>query len=188
MLSVPFALVGGVFLQWQLGYSMTTAVIIGYISLFAVAIQTGIIMVEFIRGALDQRAGEQSYIDAVIEGSAARLRPKLMTVATIVLSLLPIMLSSGAGHGHHEADRRAEHRRHGHLDAARAVHDAVSVRDRRGHPTMVEQAYVGSGFSRTVRVRLKADTTYNRNWTAQSAVCGGAALTGTSKCAVLTTP
>jgi Cu(I)/Ag(I) efflux system membrane protein CusA/SilA len=97
LLSVPFAMVGGVFLQWVLGYSMTTAVIVGYISLFAVAVQTGIIMVIFIRAALDHRRPEQSYIDAVIDGSASRLRPKLMTVAAIVLSLLPVMLSSGAG-------------------------------------------------------------------------------------------
>jgi Cu(I)/Ag(I) efflux system membrane protein CusA/SilA len=94
LLSVPFAMVGGVFLQWMLGYSMTTAVLVGYISLFAVAVQTGIIMIIFIRAALDKRTDGQSYIDAVIEGSAARLRPKLMTVAAIVLSLLPVMLSS----------------------------------------------------------------------------------------------
>jgi Cu(I)/Ag(I) efflux system membrane protein CusA/SilA len=97
MLSAPFALVGGVLLQWQHGFSMTTAVIIGYVSLFAVAIQTGIIMIEFIREALAHRTPEQSYIDAVIEGSVARLRPKLMTVATTVLGLLPIMFSSGSG-------------------------------------------------------------------------------------------
>jgi Cu(I)/Ag(I) efflux system membrane protein CusA/SilA len=97
MLSAPFALVGGVLLQWQRGFSMTTAVIIGYVSLFAVAIQTGIIMIEFIREALAHRTPQQSYVDAVIEGSIARLRPKLMTVATTVLGLLPIMLSSGSG-------------------------------------------------------------------------------------------
>jgi Cu(I)/Ag(I) efflux system membrane protein CusA/SilA len=97
LLSVPFAMVGGVFLQWMLGYAMTTAVIVGYISLFAVAVQTGIIMVIFIRAALDHRKDGQSYVDAVIDGSAARLRPKLMTVAAIVLSLLPVMLSTGAG-------------------------------------------------------------------------------------------
>ena len=97
MLSAPFALVGGVLLQAFLGYSMTTAVIIGYVSLFAVAIQTGIIMIEFIREALAHRTASQSYIDAVIEGSVARLRPKLMTVATTVLGLLPIMLSTGSG-------------------------------------------------------------------------------------------
>jgi Cu(I)/Ag(I) efflux system membrane protein CusA/SilA len=97
MLSAPFALVGGVLLQWAEGYSMTTAVIIGYVSLFAVAIQTGIIMIEFIREALAQRTTDQSYMDAVVAGSVARLRPKLMTVATTVLGLLPIMLSSGSG-------------------------------------------------------------------------------------------
>ena len=97
MLSAPFALVGGIFLQWALGYPMTTAVIIGYVSLFAVAIQTGIIMIEFIREALAGRSEEQSYVDAVVEGSVARLRPKLMTVATTVLGLLPIMFASGSG-------------------------------------------------------------------------------------------
>jgi Cu(I)/Ag(I) efflux system membrane protein CusA/SilA len=97
LLSVPFAMVGGVFLQWALGYSMTTAVIVGYISLFAVAVQTGIIMVIFIRAALDHRRPDQSYIDAVVDGSTTRLRPKLMTVSAIVLSLLPVMFASGAG-------------------------------------------------------------------------------------------
>ena len=97
MMSAPFALVGGVFLQRLQGYSMTTAVIIGYVSLFAVAIQTGIIMIEFIRQALAHRTAAQSYMDAVIEGSAARLRPKLMTVATTVLGLLPIMFATGSG-------------------------------------------------------------------------------------------
>jgi Cu(I)/Ag(I) efflux system membrane protein CusA/SilA len=76
---------------------MTTAVIIGYVSLFAVAIQTGIIMIEFIREALAHRGDAQSYVDAVVEGSVARLRPKLMTVATTVFGLLPIMFSSGSG-------------------------------------------------------------------------------------------
>ena len=97
MASAPFALVGGVLLQWRLGYTMTTAVIIGYVSLFAVAIQTGIIMIEFIREALARRTADQTYMDAVIEGSAARLRPKLMTVATTVLGLLPIMFATGSG-------------------------------------------------------------------------------------------
>jgi len=97
MLSAPFALVGGVVLQWQQGFSMTTAVIIGYVSLFAVAIQTGIIMIEFIRDALAHRTPAQSYMDAVVQGSVARLRPKLMTVATTIFGLLPIMLSNGSG-------------------------------------------------------------------------------------------
>jgi len=97
MLSVPFALVGGVFLQWMLGYPMTTAVIIGYISLFAVAIQTGIIMVAFIQEAIDRKTENQTYVDAVVEGSVSRLRPKLMTVATTLFSLLPIPFMHGTG-------------------------------------------------------------------------------------------
>jgi len=96
-MSVPFAMAGGVFLQWALGYAMTTAVIIGYISVFAVAVQTGIIMVIFIREALEHRPADQPFLDAVVQGSTARLRPKLMTVATIILSLSLIPLSSGPG-------------------------------------------------------------------------------------------
>ena len=97
MLSVPFAMCGGVFLQWILGYPMTTAVIVGYISLFAIAVQTGIIMVIFIRDALARRTAGESYIEAVIDGSAARLRPKLMTVGAVILSLLPIAFSTRPG-------------------------------------------------------------------------------------------
>ncbi|MEO8465945.1 MAG: CusA/CzcA family heavy metal efflux RND transporter [Gammaproteobacteria bacterium] len=97
MCSVPFALVGGVFLQWWLGYPMTTAVIIGYIALFAVAIQTGIIMIIFIRRALALRRANETYMEAVLDGSVLRLRPKLMTVAVTVLSLAPIMFSTGLG-------------------------------------------------------------------------------------------
>jgi Cu(I)/Ag(I) efflux system membrane protein CusA/SilA len=97
MLSVPLALMGGVFLQGLLGYPMTTAVVIGYVALFAVAIQTGIIMIVFIRQALARRSSQQTYMQAVVEGSVARLRPKLMTVAATVLSLLPVMISNGAG-------------------------------------------------------------------------------------------
>lgn len=98
MLSVPFALIGGVFLQGWLGYPVTTAVIIGYVALFAVAIQTGIIMIVFIRQALARKtASERAYMEAVMEGSVARLRPKLMTVAATVLSLFPVMFSHGQG-------------------------------------------------------------------------------------------
>src|SRR5262249_28374193 len=97
LLSVPFAMVGGVFLQWLLGYSMTTAVMVGYISLFAIAVQTGIIMVVFIRDALAHKSENESYIDAVIHGSTQRLRPKLMTVAAVIFSLVPIALSTRSG-------------------------------------------------------------------------------------------
>ncbi len=97
LLSAPFALVGGVILQWVQGYAMTTAVIIGYIAVFAIAIQTGIIMIEFIRDALARRTNEETYVEAVIAGSVARLRPKLMTVATTVFGLIPVILATGSG-------------------------------------------------------------------------------------------
>jgi len=103
LLAAPFALVGGVLMQWWLGYAITTAVIIGYLAVLAIAIQTGILMVEFIREALAERVIKQNnmttatYIEAVIEGGVARLRPKLMTVVTTVLGLLPIILISGSG-------------------------------------------------------------------------------------------
>jgi Cu(I)/Ag(I) efflux system membrane protein CusA/SilA len=86
-----------VYLQAWLGLPMTTAVIIGYVALFAVAIQTGIIMVVFIRQALAARPAQQSYTEAVIDGSVLRLRPKLMTVAATFLSLLPVMVSKEQG-------------------------------------------------------------------------------------------
>ncbi|VAW59004.1 Cobalt-zinc-cadmium resistance protein CzcA; Cation efflux system protein CusA, partial [hydrothermal vent metagenome] len=97
LLSAPFALTGGVILQWFQGYPLTTAVIIGYIAVLAVAIQTGIIMIEFIRESLSRKPDNQTTMDAVIEGSIARLRPKLMTVATTVISLIPIILITGSG-------------------------------------------------------------------------------------------
>lgn len=97
LLSVPFAMIGGVFLQWALGYTMTTAVVVGYIALFAVAIQTGIIMLIFIRQSLARREASDTFMSAVLAGSVLRLRPKLMTVAATTLSLLPILLSSGPG-------------------------------------------------------------------------------------------
>jgi Cu(I)/Ag(I) efflux system membrane protein CusA/SilA len=71
--------------------------VIGYIALFAVAIQTGIIMIIFIRQALAKAPDGTPYMDSVIAGSVLRLRPKLMTVAATVLSLLPVMLSNGPG-------------------------------------------------------------------------------------------
>jgi Cu(I)/Ag(I) efflux system membrane protein CusA/SilA len=97
MLSAPFALVGGILLQWWQGYAMTTAVVIGYVAVLAIAVQTGIIMVEFIRDALARRSPATPYVDAIVEGSVARLRPKLMTVATTVLGLIPILLAGGSG-------------------------------------------------------------------------------------------
>jgi Cu(I)/Ag(I) efflux system membrane protein CusA/SilA len=102
MLSVPFALVGGVYLVWLLGYNMSVAVWIGFIALYGIAVETGVVMVIYLHEALDKRllAGpvtEQDIYDATFEGAVLRLRPKLMTVAVALLGLVPIMWSSGTG-------------------------------------------------------------------------------------------
>jgi Cu(I)/Ag(I) efflux system membrane protein CusA/SilA len=104
ILAVPFALTGGVFLQYLLGYNFSVAVWVGYIALFGTAIQTGVVMVVYLEEALERRRaakGEafarEDLIAAIKDGARLRLRPKVMTVATIVASLLPIMWSQRTG-------------------------------------------------------------------------------------------
>ena len=104
MLAVPFALSGGVFLQKILGYNFNGAVWVGYIALFGTAVQTGVVMVVYLEEMVKQRMTERgsafNYADlvqAVKDGARLRLRPKVMTVATIVASLLPIMWSHRQG-------------------------------------------------------------------------------------------
>jgi copper/silver efflux system protein len=103
MLSVVYAMTGGVILQWLLGYNFSVAVWVGYIALYGVAVQTGVVMVVYLHEALDRRlkrGGEitqQDIWDATVDGSILRLRPKLMTVTVVMASLVPIMWSSGVG-------------------------------------------------------------------------------------------
>jgi Cu(I)/Ag(I) efflux system membrane protein CusA/SilA len=103
MLSVVYALTGGVILQWWLGYNFSVAVWVGYIALFGVAVQTGVVMVVYLHEALDRRLregrplAEGDVLAATVEGSVLRLRPKLMTVATTIISLLPVMWATGVG-------------------------------------------------------------------------------------------
>jgi Cu(I)/Ag(I) efflux system membrane protein CusA/SilA len=104
ILAVPFALSGGVFLQYLMGFNFSVAVWVGYIALFGTAIQTGVVMVVYLEEALQRRHrelgaafGYNDLIAAVKEGARLRLRPKVMTVATIVASLLPIMWSTRTG-------------------------------------------------------------------------------------------
>jgi len=104
ILAVPFALTGGVFLQWALGFNFSVSVWVGYIALFGTAIQTGVVMVVYLEEALAQKLAacggvlrKAELIEAVMAGAKLRLRPKVMTVATVVASLLPIMWSSRAG-------------------------------------------------------------------------------------------
>lgn len=103
MLSVVYAMTGGVLLQWWLDYNFSVAVWVGYIALYGVAVQTGVVMVVYLHEALDrrlrrrERVDERDVLEATLEGSILRLRPKLMTVATTVVSLGPIMWATGVG-------------------------------------------------------------------------------------------
>jgi len=103
MLSVVYAMTGGVILQWLLGYNFSVAVWVGYIALYGVAVQTGVVMVVYLHESLDKRlrrGGEvtaRDILDATIDGSVLRLRPKLMTVTVVMASLVPIMWSTGVG-------------------------------------------------------------------------------------------
>ncbi len=102
MLSVIYAMTGGVILQWLLGYNFSVAVWIGYVALYGVAVETGVIMVIYLHEALDRKLAKGSptrddILEATREGSVLRLRPKLMTVSAATLSLVPIFWSRGAG-------------------------------------------------------------------------------------------
>ncbi len=108
MLSVPFALIGGVYLIYFLGYNFSVAVWVGFIALYGLAVETGVVMVVYLHEALDKRLyahhrGERGELtlrdirEATIEGSVLRLRPKIMTVGTSLIALIPIMWSAGVG-------------------------------------------------------------------------------------------
>ncbi|MBC7980793.1 MAG: efflux RND transporter permease subunit [Armatimonadetes bacterium] len=104
MLAVPFALSGGVLLQKLLGYNFNGAVWVGYIALFGTAVQTGVVMVVYLEEMVKERLKEkgrdftyEDLVQAVKDGARLRLRPKVMTVGTIIASLLPIMWSHRQG-------------------------------------------------------------------------------------------
>ena len=103
LLSVPFSLVGGVWLLYLLNYNLSVAVAVGFIALAGVASETGVVMIVYLDEAYDKRVSEgvmatrKDLYEAVIEGAVTRVRPKMMTVAAIILGLLPIMWSHGTG-------------------------------------------------------------------------------------------
>lgn len=103
LLAVPFALTGGVFLVKLLGYNFSVAVWVGFIALFGTAVQTGVVMVIYLeeavarRKAADGRLTREGLHAAIMEGALLRLRPKVMTVATVVAGLLPLMWSVRTG-------------------------------------------------------------------------------------------
>lgn len=98
-----YAMTGGLILQWILGYNFSVAVWVGYIALFGIAVETGVVMVVYLHESLDKRlaAGESLATDdireAAIEGAVQRLRPKLMTVTAVLASLVPILWETGIG-------------------------------------------------------------------------------------------
>jgi Cu(I)/Ag(I) efflux system membrane protein CusA/SilA len=107
MLSVPFALVGGVWLVWALGYNLSVAVGVGFIALAGVAAETGVVMLIYLEQAWERIRRERldaggvpcasDLYEAVMEGAVERVRPKMMTVVAIMAGLLPIMWSTGTG-------------------------------------------------------------------------------------------
>ncbi|MDE3162432.1 MAG: efflux RND transporter permease subunit [Acidobacteriota bacterium] len=98
-----YAMSGGLLLQWWLGYNFSVAVWVGYIALFGIAVETGVVMVVYLHEAFERHAAaadplsEDSLEQAVIEGAVQRLRPKLMTVSAVILSLAPILWETGIG-------------------------------------------------------------------------------------------
>jgi len=99
-----YAMTGGLILQWLLGYNFSVAVWVGYIALFGIAVETGVVMVVYLHEALDRRLtstlsplSKDDIRDAAIEGAVQRLRPKLMTVCAVLASLIPILWESGIG-------------------------------------------------------------------------------------------
>jgi copper/silver efflux system protein len=98
-----YAMTGGLLLQWMLGYNFSVAVWVGYIALFGIAVETGVVMVVYLHEALDKRTAlgsamtKQDIEDAAIDGAVRRLRPKLMTVTAVLASLAPILWETGIG-------------------------------------------------------------------------------------------
>jgi len=98
-----YALTGGLILQKLLGYNFSVAVWVGYIALFGIAVETGVVMVVYLHEALNRRLASGTVLkhedieEAVIEGAVHRLRPKLMTVTVVLASLIPILWESGIG-------------------------------------------------------------------------------------------
>jgi hypothetical protein len=104
LLAVPFALTGGVYLLWALGYNFSVAVWVGFIALFGTAVQTGVVMVIYLEEAVARKRRllggaltRAALREAVVEGALLRLRPKVMTVSTVVAGLLPLMWSTRTG-------------------------------------------------------------------------------------------
>ncbi|MDR3634431.1 MAG: efflux RND transporter permease subunit [Isosphaeraceae bacterium] len=102
MLAIPGAIAGGVFFQWLFGFKFSVTVWVGYIACFGMATSTGIIMLVYLREAVEKAGGlaalsAEGLRRAVLEGAVSRLRPKLLTEGTIIIGLAPMLWASGVG-------------------------------------------------------------------------------------------
>ena len=102
MASLPFALVGGIWLLYLLGHNLSIAGAVGFIALAGVSAEFGVIMLLYLKNAWQERlkdgkATERDLLDAIFEGAVLRVRPKAMTVAVVLAGLLPIMWGAGTG-------------------------------------------------------------------------------------------
>nr|NIO48615.1 hypothetical protein [Candidatus Aminicenantes bacterium] len=92
--SLPFAFIGGVWLQFILGFKFSTAVWVGYIALFGVAVEAGVVMMDFL---VEHTRKGGDLIENVVQAGLLRVRPIVMTTATTILALIPILISTGSG-------------------------------------------------------------------------------------------
>ncbi|HEV8129175.1 MAG TPA: efflux RND transporter permease subunit, partial [Candidatus Eisenbacteria bacterium] len=103
MLAVPFSLVGAVWILWILGYHLSVAVWVGMIALAGLDAETGVVMLLYLKLAHKEREAQgllrdrEDLTEAIVEGAAHRIRPKMMTVCAILFGLLPILLGHGSG-------------------------------------------------------------------------------------------
>ena len=140
MLSLPFSLVGGLWLMWWLGFNFSVAVAVGFIALAGVAAETGVIMLIYLDQALQElqakRLAEGSPFtaadlhEAIMRGAVERVRPKMMTVVAIMAGLLPDHVEHRHRLGSHAAHRGADDRRHGFIERADADRHSGGIRAR----------------------------------------------------------
>src|SRR5260370_24205984 len=107
MMSLPFALVGGLWLMWWLGFNLSVAVVVGFIALAGFAAETGVIMLIYLDQAMKELHAERAAEDkpftrrdlneAIMLGAVERVRPKMMTVVAIMAGLIPLMRTPGTG-------------------------------------------------------------------------------------------
>ena len=117
-----YALTGGLILQHILGYNFSVAVWVGYIALFGIAVETGVVMVVYLHESLDRRLESgvplrhEDIEAATIEGAVQRLRPKLMTVCVVLASLIPNSVGNRRRFGCHETNCHSPRGRHDHFN------------------------------------------------------------------------